>query len=1568
MEDSSFSLSSSTFLLYVGFIVLALPFDAQGAFLHYFPSQSEAARAAYDHIGRRLIEWPTDDGSCVGIAVHFFINQDFGAHYRIEKNAACNRWVEAPYYSSLVYTWTSGDCPEDTVPNPDNDFVCESPAVAKNMGKPEFCPVANPINPAIGNKYQIATDYSSPRNNGLHFIRYYNSLTPRPGALGARWRSTYDRTIQFDHGTGIARAKRPDGKVYQFAQSGGTFTGDPDIKATLEALRNTAGERTGWRYTTADDTVEIYTYIGRLASITDRKGYTQSLMYTSNRLDAVLDSFGRSLHFTYDTQGRIETLADPAGALYRYHYDSNNNLIAVAYPDDTPTDDTDNPTRTYHYEDTRFPNHLTGITDENGHRYATWGYDAQGRAVLSEHAGGADRVELTYNADGTTTVTEALGATRTYGFVTAHHVTKPVSISGDRCTACGTQAQAYTYDANGFIASKTDWNGHVTQYTYDDRGLQVSRTEAVGTAAERTLTTAWHPDFRLPALITEPGKTTAFSYDASGRLLTRTETDTATHAARTWTYAYTAQGLLARADGPRTDVTSFEYDEQGNRLRTTNALGHVTAITAHDAHGRPLTLIDPNGVTTTLAYDARGRLRSRIIAGATSTFDYDTVGNPTRMTLPNGAFLDYSYDAAHRLISVTDNLGHRIEYTLDAQGNRTAETVYDTTHTLRRTQSRVYDQLGRLIESLGAQAQITAYGYDGNANPISVTDPLNRTTTRTFDALDRLIRTTDPRHGETAYTYDGQNNLTSVTDPMGLTTTYAYDGFSNLIQQQSPDTGTTTYTYDAAGNRLTQTDARGITTAYTYDALNRLTSIQYPDSRLDVHYSYDQGTHGVGQLTGRIDAAGDTAYEYDARGNRLTESKSIHGIRFITRYAYDLSDNLIQITYPSGRTVDYGRDVAGRLTLVTTTFDGTTQTVAHNIRYLPFGPLESLTYGNGLTRRNTYDLDYRLSDTVTGPMHALSYAYDAVGNISGITDLNDSSRTQRFGYDDLDRLVTARGVYGNLDYRYDAVGNRLSRTLGRDTDAYTYDTLSHRLLAIRGSQSRRFTYDPAGNTTQAGGTTFTFDASNRLSQANVGGKTATYTYNGLGARVLKTVGGETTVFHYNLRGQLLAETDAAGTTRREYLYLDDQRLAMVAGTSQPSASIYSFYGTAKDANRTATLLADLDDRLLILTDSAGKSLTHRFSETAWQTEEMPKRTVIRFKHKDEITLSGRLVFHHQGDEDPQNDKAKAFIRVMQLPKRTLRVRYQGPAGQTQFDGTDRNTGEHLITYFDLDTHTVKVTFQDGETRHFTIADDQWVETHPRPHRTRIDYRFDDGHTTLEGTLRLSKHKTIATVKLQQGQPYRATYKAMTGQPQTQATAPNGLYYLHTNHLNTPHVITDENRQIVWKADYTPFGMTTITTNNLDNPLRFPGQYFDAETGLHYNYFRDYNPSTGRYIESDPIGLKGGLNTYVYVEADPLTRIDPDGLFGLPGAVFGGTTALFAELASQIASGCSPDWRKLVVVTATGATVGGFLGPTSLLPGTIGAQAQFGAALGFGVGSLNAFLNGEDGHCMSQCGE
>jgi RHS repeat-associated protein len=114
-------------------------------------------------------------------------------------------------------------------------------------------------------------------------------------------------------------------------------------------------------------------------------------------------------------------------------------------------------------------------------------------------------------------------------------------------------------------------------------------------------------------------------------------------------------------------------------------------------------------------------------------------------------------------------------------------------------------------------------------------------------------------------------------------------------------------------------------------------------------------------------------------------------------------------------------------------------------------------------------------------------------------------------------------------------------------------------------------------------------------------------------------------------------------------------------------------------------------------------------------------------------------------------------------------------------------------------------------------------------------------------------------------------------PLVQLDSQGNASYLHPNHLGAPLAATSESGGVVWQADYAPFGQASVVNPSVSVNLRLPGQYFDPETGLHYNVFRDYDPSLGRYIESDPIGLEGGLNTYAYVGGSPVNWIDPLGL-------------------------------------------------------------------------------------------
>jgi YD repeat-containing protein len=218
------------------------------------------------------------------------------------------------------------------------------------------------------------------------------------------------------------------------------------------------------------------------------------------------------------------------------------------------------------------------------------------------------------------------------------------------------------------------------------------------------------------------------------------------------------------------------------------------------------------------------------VSGETTSFDYWPTGLLKKVTLPDASYLQYTYDGAHRLTQITDALGNKVTYTLDAMGNRTVESAYDPSSVLHRTHSRVInalDQVYQEINAAGTAAVTTTFGYDNNGNQTAVNAPLSRNTANQYDELNRLNQIVDPGSGVTQFGYDANDNPTSITDPRGLVTSYTYSGFGDLIQQASPDTGTTANTYDSAGNLATSTDARGAVSTYAYDALNRVTSVAY---------------------------------------------------------------------------------------------------------------------------------------------------------------------------------------------------------------------------------------------------------------------------------------------------------------------------------------------------------------------------------------------------------------------------------------------------------------------------------------------------------------------------------------------------------------------------------------------------------------------------------------------------------------------------------------------------------------------------------------------------------------------
>jgi len=433
---------------------------------------------------------------------------------------------EAIRESSILCPTGAGPVFVDDSTNP-SIFECiantaSQPENAKSNG-PKQCLIANPVNPRNGNKYQQENDIAA-NDTELKFTRHYNSFGQAEYGLGKGWSSIYRQSLTVSPQSELTILNNEDGQSLRFQcpilSFGGRCTKDPDVIIELEKTD------IGFILTTENNAKEIYDLEGKLLSITFLSGEDLTLHYNNvtSLLETVTDNYGRALSFTYDANNRLESVADPDGEIYIYSYDANNNLVQVNYPDDTPGNLNDNPTKQYEYNNLNFPNHLTSILDENGNGFANFEYDLQGRAIVSEHIGGVERIELSYPTALTTVVTDALGASNSYTYETLYGVANTIGVSGEQCASgCANEGQAQTYDVNGFLASRTDFEGNTTNFTNNVRGLQESRTEAVGTPQARTITTEWHPTFRLPTKITEPGKETVLTYDGQGRLLSRTE-------------------------------------------------------------------------------------------------------------------------------------------------------------------------------------------------------------------------------------------------------------------------------------------------------------------------------------------------------------------------------------------------------------------------------------------------------------------------------------------------------------------------------------------------------------------------------------------------------------------------------------------------------------------------------------------------------------------------------------------------------------------------------------------------------------------------------------------------------------------------------------------------------------------------------------------------------------------------------------------------------------------------------------------------------------------------------------
>ncbi|MFD9211097.1 putative T7SS-secreted protein [Streptomyces sioyaensis] len=911
---------------------------------------------------------------------------------------------------------------------------------------------------------------------------------------------------------------------------------------------------------------------------------------------------------------------------------------------------------------------------------------------------------------------------------------------------------------------------------------------------------------------TEDGTPTAITHSAGYRLLLTTDNG-----------RITALHLAGGApDGSDQLLITYGYDDAGNLITTTNSSGIPLRFTYDDA-GRITSWTDTNNSSYTYAYDDQDRCVSQggIEGHLRAHF---TWGDPDPVT---GLRTNLHHNSLGQVTRYEVNERHQIVAETDPTG-ATTRTVRDAAHRILSTT----DPLGRT----------THIDYDDAGRPVTVTLPDGSSSTTTYDTDGHPVSVTGPDDTAWSHTYDADGNRTSTTDPSGATTTYRHDERGH-IAGVTDALGNTTHLYcNKAGLPVSVTDPLGATTHYRRDAFGRTTSVTDP---------LGETTHMVwtveGKLAARIDASGATEHwTYDGEGNRLTHTDAIGQT---THYEYGHFDLLTARTDPDGVRHTFTHDTELRLTQVTNP--------------------------QGLTWNYAYDGAGRLISETDFDDRVLAYTHDAAGQLA--TRTNALGEITTYTRDTLGRITHKDAAGLVTTYAHDAAGNLHEAANPDATVTYTRDMLGRVTSEAVNGRTMTFTYDALGRrtsrTTPTGHTTtYTYDASGNRTALNTGGHTLTFDHDAAGQELTRTIDNNLALTHtWDPTGRLTTQSlttagtgtlqSPAGASRAQNPAADEaQRLLHRGYTYRPDGNL-----TAIDDSHTGRRTFDLDRTGRVTAVHATDwTETYAYDEAGNQTHATwpdrhanPSARGDRTYTGTNITRAGRIRYEHD-----------ALGRVTLRQK--TRVSRKPDTWRYTWNAEDR-----LTTVITPDGTTWRYLYDPFGRR---IAKQRLV-TGTGTAAEQIDFTWDGTTLTEQTTHNPAAPKALTLTWDHQGlRPLAQTERKTASMTRaSQQVIDQRFFAIVTDLVGTPTQLVSGDGALAWRTCATLWGTTTWDSSaTAYTPLRFPGQVFDPETGLHYNYNRHYDSETGRYLSADPLGLAPADNTSTYV-GNPTTWADPLGL-------------------------------------------------------------------------------------------
>ena len=1146
-------------------------------------------------------------------------------------------------------------------------------------------------------------------------------------------------------------------------------------------------------------------------------------------------------------------------------------------------------------------------------------------------------------------------------------------ISGDEPT----ETASFTYNTAAWILNKP-----VLTQTLDAQGVVVSQrrfyydnasdyttppTLGLLTKEEAWLNVELDPVNRTPSTVNR-WISTRLTYDSYGNVKTITDA--------------------------RNRTTTNTYDSTGTFLTTiTNPLGYSVQSSYDPRTGQVMSSTDINGVTATTEYDALGRVTKVIGPLDTSAlpmlrYEYDLSSLPLRTIVHSR--IQSGQPQELTVYSFSDALGRGIQtrspaedstqqvvsgaVELDSRGlvikqwtsylEDFSSSYVPVTSPTPRTPPLAppviytYDAIGRLIETKDPDGSVTLVNYNDGETTTSLANGTQ--TARLLDAAGRLVRVeefmSDSEKYTTTYQYDALNNLIRVTDHLGNVTSISYDSLGRKLSMDDPDMGQWSYTYDDVDNLSSQRDARGVVISFTYDTLNRLLRKDYDDSALaprppplaPVIYTYDNPAKpfSKGKLTGITDGSGSSSFDYDSLGRLVKEQKTISGTTYTIQRSYDLLGRLVSLTYPDSDVASYTYNSQGGIeTIALDSLVTGHQSLVTDVGYNAAGQLTKISYGNGTVSDYTYDPQtLRLSSLVTSHqslntiLQDFSYAFDAVGNVSAITDRVHTS-SQSFQYDNLNRLTSAYGSYGNSSYAYDAIGNMLSKEGASLTYGLSDGSKPHAVTSA--------TSGGVGQGAGGGGLTLTYDANGNLLEKNP------------------------------------CPSSLAPCPSSQFLTYDAENRLVDVKTPQETTITLMF----KPGWNFFSLPVIPDDPSIT---AIFPNFSSDFEQIAWFDANPQTPDSQRFKHfvnNPKFNQFDKLQYNQGYQAYCENPNGLTVTITGKLPTQQptttlLPGWHLLPASSLEplalpevFSGIDYDQ----ILEYDAQTQVLLPATQADSGKAYFVnvrTSSAWTPPVPDEVITQFVYDGDGGRV---------KKTTSAGTTVFLGQSYEiasdgtATKYVFAGGQRIAAKDSTGaLRFYHGDHLGSSNVITDSSGNVIELSEYTPYGSFSPSTSHqsLVTDHYFTGQRLDSSTGLYFYGARYYDSSLGRFISPDTIipyfDDPQSLNRYSYARNNPVILVDPSGHFFWIAAIIGAFVGGALGGVSAAMSG-QPIWKGIVFGALSGLGAGIASLPNALAWGAytgfassmaMGGNPLIGAGLGMlgvGLGRGAASFVGPNAH-------